>query len=53
MDRAPLLTCRFVDRGHYHVGGGLMDHVADTRDAAQRALSYVVMKPGRLLVDVD
>jgi hypothetical protein len=47
------LICRFVDRRHYEVGGGLMDHMADPRDAAQHALSYGVVKSGRLLVDVD
>jgi hypothetical protein len=30
-----------------------MDHVADARDAAQRALSYLAVEPSRLPIDVD
>jgi hypothetical protein len=30
-----------------------MDHVADARDTAQRALSYLAVKPSRLPIDVD
>jgi hypothetical protein len=43
----------FIDRGHYHVGGGLMHHVADPGDPPQRALGNVPVKPGRLSFCVD
>jgi hypothetical protein len=46
MDGVPwFITCCFIDRRHYQVRGGLMDHVADARDTAQRALRYLAVKP--------
>lgn len=54
MDGVPwFITCCLLDRRHYRVRGGLMDHVADARDAAQRALSDLAVKPSRLPIDVD
>jgi hypothetical protein len=45
--------CSFVDGCHHIAGGGLLNHMAGTGNAVHLALPDFVVKPSRLLVDID